>query len=1460
MKARSLSFIFAFIIGLWGIHSTGTARSTANLAMELNGPTVNASNISFSNRTETSVQVNWTNGDGQRRLVLAKANAPVDAFPQDGEQYNAINIFGSGSEIGDGNFVVYSGESDSIVVAGLNPDTAYHFAVLEFNTAGGTMYLREDVPRALLAPYTSANLVCQDRGNLDISNNTVTISELKVVNTGGTNAGGSYVGFYLSSDTIFTTSDSLLGEVFISLLPVNATATISFSKTLTGLDIPPGDYFVGLIVDNRDDVVEFSEDDNNDCFWKTPKVHIANSLPNLRCKFRGYISISGSTYNISGIQIQNNGEGPAETAEIGYYLSTDLNFTTDDLFIGSDDIGALDPGDISTESFSFDPETLDLDPGTYYIGIIVDYPDDIAESNEGDNANCYWSSPRIFISGNEPNLTCAERGHLNIDGTKITISNLKVINNGSATAGASHIAYYLSEDQNFGSGDIKIGEDFVITLSPGSSSIEYFQKDVGNLGLDPGNYYVYFEIDYLDAVQESNESDNICSWPNQPVHINPQKPNLECEDRGTLTINGEHLGISNLKIKNTGNGVAGPSKVGYYLSTDQNFTTSDIRIGTDNVGSLNPWGTSTENFSIDLGTLDLSPGYYFVGVILDYQNSVDETNEHDNNDCFWTHPKVHISAGEPNLTCHSTGHIYIDGYHINISDLKVKNIGSASSAPTRVGFYLSTDTHFTTSDYKIGDTYLPTLDPWQQAILNKSIDIDYDIPQGHYYVGIIIDYQGVVSESNEYDNTCYYEWPKVQIQPQKPNLTCYDRGHLSITGDWLKIQNLKIWNNGHSYAGASHVGYYLSTDEHFTTNDYRIGTGYIPGLDPYDYVTKDFTYDLRHLDIPPGYYYVGIIVDYKNDVHESDEHDNNDCYWTYPKVHVEHYGKPNLACKDKGHLSIDDYKINISGLEIINNGNAVANASKVGYYLSSDQHFDTHDIYIGEDHVSALHPGDHEVESFWKDLSGLDIAPGTYYVGVILDHRYHVDESNEHDNNDCFWTYPRITIHEAGKPNLTCYDKGHLSVYGNSITISGTKVANQGHSSSDGSHVGYYLSSDRYYGSSDYLIGEKYISGISAGYYINVPTFSVDLSSLNHLDIPAGSYHVVLKIDNRHAIHESDEHDNECYWHSPKVHIEDYTSGGCACTNYSGNFCDDFDSYNTGYITPQSVCWSTISGAQRTPQDAKVESQFNNKYLGIHGGENTILRLGNRTSGKYELEFDVFLRTGKRGNYNILHTFTPNSTQSDEEVGAEIYFNGNGSGFVRVANIPYSFVYGMDRWVTIKHVFDFTRNEVKFYVDGYLRRTWHLDDTSTGINGQKKIAGVQFKPVNNSYELFVDDVSFTSYYGAGSDTEVNGRSDEEPLAEYPIDATVTLQKDDIAMTFAPNPARENVVVTVDLPKASDVQLELFSTKGERLRTFELQNVARVTQDIELTDIPAGTYFLRCIAGDQLITKSLVVVR
>lgn len=112
-------------------------------------PTVPSSNISLSNTNCNELDVNWIAGDGARRLVVASANSPVSALPADGITYNASNLFGQGSDLGGGNFVVYSSNGTSVTVTGLTGGVRYHFAIFEYNGSGGGIeYLQSVYPVA----------------------------------------------------------------------------------------------------------------------------------------------------------------------------------------------------------------------------------------------------------------------------------------------------------------------------------------------------------------------------------------------------------------------------------------------------------------------------------------------------------------------------------------------------------------------------------------------------------------------------------------------------------------------------------------------------------------------------------------------------------------------------------------------------------------------------------------------------------------------------------------------------------------------------------------------------------------------------------------------------------------------------------------------------------------------------------------------------------------------------------------------------------------------------------------------------------------------------------------------------------------------------------------------------------------------------------------------------------------
>lgn len=110
----------------------------------VNEPETAASSIAFSNTLHATSTIEWTNGSGQNRIVIVKEGSAVDATPVDNTSYTANSAFGSGTELGTGNFVVYNGNTSSVSTTGLSSETQYHVAIYEYNGADGQGKFKTD--------------------------------------------------------------------------------------------------------------------------------------------------------------------------------------------------------------------------------------------------------------------------------------------------------------------------------------------------------------------------------------------------------------------------------------------------------------------------------------------------------------------------------------------------------------------------------------------------------------------------------------------------------------------------------------------------------------------------------------------------------------------------------------------------------------------------------------------------------------------------------------------------------------------------------------------------------------------------------------------------------------------------------------------------------------------------------------------------------------------------------------------------------------------------------------------------------------------------------------------------------------------------------------------------------------------------------------------------------------------
>jgi hypothetical protein len=126
------NFIFLFFAILPGLLSATTDR----IAM---APDQMASNLQATGTDGNKMQVKWTNGNGSRRIVIARKDQPVSAIPQNGTDYAASSTFGLGNELKEGEFVVYNGNSSYANISGLLSSSLYYFAVFEYNGTGASI-------------------------------------------------------------------------------------------------------------------------------------------------------------------------------------------------------------------------------------------------------------------------------------------------------------------------------------------------------------------------------------------------------------------------------------------------------------------------------------------------------------------------------------------------------------------------------------------------------------------------------------------------------------------------------------------------------------------------------------------------------------------------------------------------------------------------------------------------------------------------------------------------------------------------------------------------------------------------------------------------------------------------------------------------------------------------------------------------------------------------------------------------------------------------------------------------------------------------------------------------------------------------------------------------------------------------------------------------------------------------
>lgn len=331
-------------------------------------------------------------------------------------------------------------------------------------------------------------------------------------------------------------------------------------------------------------------------------------------------SASGVTFTVSvGLSAPTNLKATAGNAQVALSWTAAAGATSYNLKRATTSGGPYASVSSSVAGTSY-VDTLLANGQTYYYVVSA-----VSGTSESANSAQVSATPNGVdlvekVVGNPP-AVAASGGSFSATDT--------VRNQGAAAAGASATRYYLSADQQ------KSGEDVLLVGSRSVPSLAAGQTSSGSAtvtipsSMPLGTYYLLACADELNAVAESNETNNCLTSAATVKVTHPDLVETAVSNPPATAARGGTFKVTDT-VKNQGPVTAGASATRYYLSQDQQKSSTDVLLsGSRSVPSLTAGKTSRA--SVTVGILAATaPGTYYLLACADDLGAVAELDETNN--------------------------------------------------------------------------------------------------------------------------------------------------------------------------------------------------------------------------------------------------------------------------------------------------------------------------------------------------------------------------------------------------------------------------------------------------------------------------------------------------------------------------------------------------------------------------------------------------------------------------------------------------------------------------------------------------------------------------------------------------------------------------------------------------------------------------------------------------------------
>ncbi len=197
-------------------------------------PSTQASAFTATASGSSTIDLSWTRGDGDNIIILAHESAAVDSDPVSGTSYTANAAFGSGSQIGTGNYVVYKGTGNSVTVTALSSNTTYYFAAYEYNntdvcylTPGVTANATTNAAAPTITNVTPNNFFADKGATLTITGSDLNGATVDIAGVAGTITSNNGSTIVVDFDPGLYTNNTLTVSTGVN---PDATSTVTVNK------------------------------------------------------------------------------------------------------------------------------------------------------------------------------------------------------------------------------------------------------------------------------------------------------------------------------------------------------------------------------------------------------------------------------------------------------------------------------------------------------------------------------------------------------------------------------------------------------------------------------------------------------------------------------------------------------------------------------------------------------------------------------------------------------------------------------------------------------------------------------------------------------------------------------------------------------------------------------------------------------------------------------------------------------------------------------------------------------------------------------------------------------------------------------------------------------------------------------------------------------------------------------